>query len=147
VLWARVLHAVREADGQWSLGCAFTQQIGPDTLRDLRADGPRPPVPEARAAVRHPCDLPLSCRLAGADSTVWPGRLRDLSEIGLGMVVGCPVRSGATVVVEVVPRHGRPPLRMAATVVHARPIGDGAWMVGCSLARPLTPDELRTLLA
>jgi hypothetical protein len=147
-MWVRVLYLTAEAGGQWGLGCVFTQPIGADHLAALRADMPRPPEPEPRAAVRHPCDIVTSCRPAAADDDgqLLPARIRDISVLGLGVLIRYPYRAGTRLLMELPGRNGHAPRTVLATVVHARP-QPGGWIVGCSLAQPLAEEDLQALLA
>jgi hypothetical protein len=148
LFWVRVLYVRPEGEGQWTMGGVFTQPIREDHVQAVRADWPRPPGVEQRAAVRYPCDVPATCRVAFANGKeTWPAQVRDLSVIGLGMRVSFPFRPGTGLLVELPARNGRGPFTVLAAVVHARPQGSNAWVVGCSLERPLSEEDVQALVS
>ena len=68
--------------------------------------------------------------------------LEDVSAAGVGLLLGHAVAPGTVLLLQLGayrPGHAFPRL---ARVVHARPRGDGYWIVGCQFTRPLTEAEL-----
>ncbi len=106
-----------------------------------------PPGFERRAAIRHAVEMPTSCReIALLGGNPWPAVLRDVSATGVGLVLSEPLQPGTFLTVEV-PRPSKSGLRrLPARVVDNRHLGDGSWLVGCRLVRPLHDDELAELV-
>jgi hypothetical protein len=105
------------------------------------------PEPERRSRVRQ-CPQRLTLVPIGDDPRGAPVRaiLDNLSEQGIGLVFLRPVESGSTFIVQL---HGRQPgsyLTCQAQVVHASPLPDGMWLVGCTLAPKLSGSGVRRAL-
>jgi len=106
-----------------------------------------PPGFERRAAIRHNIDRPTSCRaIALVCEKPWPAVVRDISTTGIGLILQEPVEIESFLAVELPRNFGAPPLRIQARVVINRPQPDGTWLVGCRLARPLSSEEVESLL-
>lgn len=117
-------------------------------LAPENADGAAPSTAEARTSERHPCELPTACRsLAGWQDRdfSWAGELRDISLGGMGLILNRRFEPGTLLMVELDTPAGRESL--LSRVVHARPLGDQKWLLGCALARPLNRQKLQALLS
>jgi hypothetical protein len=104
---------------------------------------------ERRAYVRLETDLPVTCRPKGRKIDVgWPGRVRDISQGGIGLLLRHRFESGTVLIVEL--RGSGGPLARAMTlrVVHATAVMDGAtpsWLHGCAFDQLLGPAEIEAL--
>src|SRR5437773_7238549 len=105
---------------------------------------------ERRAYVRLATDLAVTCRPSGRQPDVgWPGRVRDISQGGVGLLLRHRFQPGTTLTVEM---HGSGgPLLRAVTirVIHATAVVDGAtscWLHGCAFDEPLDPAEVEALV-
>jgi hypothetical protein len=72
--------------------------------------------------------------------------VRDISPQGIGLLTEQPFVAGAVLAVLLPRRHTNVSGVLTAQVRRATRLPDGTWLVGCSLSRPLTEKELRTLL-
>ncbi len=72
--------------------------------------------------------------------------VRDLCVRGLGLVADFPFVEGEIVSVRIDAAHGILPAALSAQVRHVRAQPDGNWLLGCSLSRSLTDDEMFALL-
>ncbi len=72
--------------------------------------------------------------------------IRDASSDGLGLVVPCCFEPGTVLAIQLQAREAGFSGVLTGRVVHATPLPDGTWVVGCLLSRPLTEDELLGLL-
>jgi hypothetical protein len=100
---------------------------------------------ELRETDRHPCSPDAQARIL-----VWPNFtpqtaiVRDVSAAGVGLLFSRPLRPGARLSLQL---GGHVMARaVAARVVHCTPQGGEWWLIGCRLARPLTDEELDSLL-
>jgi hypothetical protein len=104
---------------------------------------------ERRAFVRIASDLDATCRLAvPTRAQGWPGRLRDISRGGLGLLAWHRFRPGTYLDIELRERGGELRRVVTARVVHATPVrveGSRYWLLGCAFDEPLTEEEFETL--
>jgi hypothetical protein len=107
------------------------------------------PQGERRAYVRLASDLASTCRLPGGAREVgWPGRVRDISLGGVGLVMRHCFRPGTELEIELRGRSGEVLRTVAARVVHATAVlvdGNSGWLLGCALDRPLSEEEFHAL--
>ena len=100
---------------------------------------------ERRTSVRHDCDhLPTVPFLAKPSFVNGLGRLRDLSEEGIGLLVETRIAPGSVLFLHL-PGLGEN-VRLAR-VVHATLADGGPWHVGCRLAVRLSARQIRQVLA
>src|SRR5262249_26259475 len=113
--------------------------------------GPRP-APETvflerRAAVRHPCLLEITCRLADLDAgDRWVAPVRDLSEESIGLVLPFALEPGVRLRLEMPFPDEVQPRMLEACVEHSTERAEGGFAVGCTIAPQLAPEEVTTLL-
>jgi hypothetical protein len=105
---------------------------------------------ERRAFVRLATDLPVTCRPADkAPEVGWPGRVRDISRGGVGLLLRHRFQPGTALTIEI-RGSGRPVLReVTVRVVHATPVVDGntqGWLHGCMFDRPLSGEAVEALV-
>ncbi|MFL5342096.1 MAG: PilZ domain-containing protein [Gemmataceae bacterium] len=104
---------------------------------------------ERRTFVRLASDLEATCRLAdGFREVGWPGRVRDVSRGGIGLIARHHFQLGTELAVEL--RDSTDAVRrvVRVKVVHVTATSsDGAarWMLGCAFDTPLTEEELEAL--
>jgi len=72
--------------------------------------------------------------------------VRDISVLGIGLLVQQPCEPGTLVALQLRSRHARFSGILTAVVKHATTQPDGDWLLGCSLSRSLTDDEVLGLL-
>jgi hypothetical protein len=100
--------------------------------------------------VRLATDLPVTCRPKGKKIDVgWPGRVRNISQGGIGLLLRHRFEPGTVLTVEL--RGSGGPLMRAMTlrVLHATAVVDGAmpsWLHGCAFDRPLSSPEFDALV-
>ncbi len=77
----------------------------------------------------------------------WPGRVRDISAGGVGLLLRHRFRPGSPLLVEL---HLRRERRVVAVrVIHVTAVSDSdgpCWLIGCAFVDPIEPSELQTLL-
>jgi hypothetical protein len=74
------------------------------------------------------------------------GFLRDFSIQGFGLVFTRPLETGTILAIQLRKRLAGVSDILTAEVRHATPLGDGFWVLGCQLSRPLTEEECLALL-
>jgi hypothetical protein len=99
---------------------------------------------DRRTQARHRCEREVFYRFLGdlGHELWWRAEVRDVSATGLGLTFTRPTTTGARLTIDL--HDAGLPRRAVARVVHCRRAG-GAWWVGCTLSRPLTPDEVQAL--
>jgi hypothetical protein len=72
--------------------------------------------------------------------------VRDVSETGLGLIVDQPFEIGTVLAIQLRSASAGASYILAGKVVHLTPHLDGIWVLGCSLSRRLTDEEIFALL-
>jgi hypothetical protein len=104
---------------------------------------------DCRVRPRHACDLEASCQpvaARGEHDCQWPGTIRDISSIGVGLVLRRRFEPGSGLAIEVPAQGDRGEETLLARVRHATRLPDGRWLHGCSLISELSDDEMQRLL-
>ena len=102
---------------------------------------------DRRRAARYACDLQPFWRIAGQDSQAAPpAGIHDVSATGIGLRVRQPLKPGTVLILTLQGRAGRNSRPLPVRVMHATPLADGDWLVGCQFVRSLSGPDLRTLL-
>ncbi len=73
--------------------------------------------------------------------------VRDISLGGINLVVNRPFEKGAMLQVEVEGAGEDVPRALLVSVLQVTPQGEGSWLLGCSIARELSDEELRPFQA
>jgi hypothetical protein len=98
-----------------------------------------------RGSPRYRCALATLGRVCfptqQAPEDAW---IHDLSKIGVGLNLAKSLAIGTSLMVRL--KGGSLVLEIVATVIHATPLVDGTWRIGCTFERKLTADELDSLL-
>jgi hypothetical protein len=71
-------------------------------------------------------------------------QVRDLSPLGVGLVLDCFLEPGTDVVVEL-PSKNASFLHVSARVVRSTAQGNARWLTGCVFVKPLTEDAFQAL--
>jgi serine/threonine protein kinase len=108
---------------------------------------PRRPAVERRASVRYVSRLKGSCRaLASERKWRWNAAVRDVSCGGLGLLLNRRFEPGTVLRVKLAnpcsPRHRVYLVRVVRVQAHS----SKTWIVGCVFPRPLSEEEVQTLL-
>ena len=122
----------------------------PDPVLSLPGETERPTRPdtgERRAQPRQAsaCGWPVRL-LARPSFRSYRALLRDVSFRGIGLLVEEPLDVGTVLAVQLQSKHTQVSGILTATVRHATPLPDGTCVVGCSLNRPLSNEEIQALL-
>jgi hypothetical protein len=105
-----------------------------------------PRVGGRRTVVRYPSPLLGSCRPARTNKrSVWAARVRDVSAVGLGLLVRRRFEPGTVLAVEELDAAGAGPALVLVAVVHATAQRGGVWLLGCKFVKELGAAEIRAL--
>jgi hypothetical protein len=105
---------------------------------------------ECRVYERHTCGVETACQPIAARSSLdiqWPAAIRDISETGVGVVLGRRFERGTGLAIEVPGTGTRPPDTLLAKVVHVTALPGGQWRLGCTFVSRLSVDEVRAVAA
>jgi hypothetical protein len=146
-LLVRVIHVSAQADGRWSLGCAFTRPVEELSLRNLQGPQPQPLTADKRAWVRHPCTIHTTCHSNGDGPAVSESaRILDISRGGLALLVTGPFEAGTLLAIDLPLGSQGSKRRVLARVVHRKGRDGRYWVLGCAFTQPLSPEELQALM-
>ena len=113
---------------------------------ETQPDSPAPAL-ERRAAERHLCPLEVTCRRTGAKpEDCWRARVRDVSEMGIGLVLPYPLERGMMLTLDLAfPEESRPRL-LGVCVIHSTVRDEGGFAVGCVFDARLRKEDVSALL-
>jgi hypothetical protein len=99
---------------------------------------------DRRVAVRYPANPNASCHAAvasGGSCTAW---VRDISAVGVALLIAREFPTGTILTIELENALHRVNCVIRARVVHTLEVPpDGRWLHGCAFERTLTDEELR----
>jgi hypothetical protein len=102
---------------------------------------------ERRAWVRYPCELDSACQpLAGSRGNQWPGKIRNLSRGGVAVTLSRRFEIGTLLAIDVQGQAEAILGTVLARVVRVAPQDDGGWLLGCTLTKPVSEEDLKALL-
>ncbi|HTU90181.1 MAG TPA: PilZ domain-containing protein [Gemmataceae bacterium] len=102
---------------------------------------------ERRASVRLQSNAKGSCQsLSMQRETHWEATVRDISCQGIGLLLTRRFEPGALLAIELTEANEERKRLLLVRVARAVPQPEGRWLIGCTLANPLTEDEVRLLL-
>ncbi|HEX5271162.1 MAG TPA: PilZ domain-containing protein [Gemmataceae bacterium] len=109
--------------------------------REAPLPGPR----ERRATVRYPSSLLGSCRtLHARENDLWTARVRDISTVGIGIVLRRRFEPGTVLAVEPLGPHEQTPSCLMVQVVHATAQPGGHWLLGCRFIGEISDDDVQS---
>jgi hypothetical protein len=109
---------------------------------------PRPANEERRATVRYRSGLHVPCRLADDPAAgAWKARVRDLSTLGVGLVLQHKRELADLLEIELVKANGVLVRTVLARVIHVEEDGPRSWLVGCAFVSELTDAEMHLFQA
>src|SRR5262245_58465545 len=104
---------------------------------------------ERRAFVRLATDLEAcAVRAERGHDVGWPGRVRDISRGGVGLILQHRFRPGTDLDIELRDHNGKLLRTLPARVAHASAVlidGSPCWLLGCAFTQALTDEELQEL--
>ena len=104
---------------------------------------------DRRAYLRLPSDLATTCHAApNAREPAWPGRVHDISQVGVGLVLRHRFNPGTVLLVDLRETAGAVLRSVRVRVVHATAfLDDGipCWLLGCTFEQPLDEAEFEAL--
>jgi c-di-GMP-binding flagellar brake protein YcgR len=145
---ACVVHTTATAEGEWTLGCTFSRDVGDDVLRQFGALRQKPATPDDnRTWTRFPCTVKALCQtVADPQQEPWPVQVLNISPTGIGLLVARAIDTGTLLSLELQGHTEAAAHTMLACVVHVTVQPDGQWALGCNFIRELTEEELQALL-
>lgn len=100
---------------------------------------------DRRAYVRYGSQLKGSCRALSAERKYrWTAQIRDISASGVGLILNRRFEPGTVLRVKLPGLSAR--RLYLVRVVRVQKQGDRTWLVGCVFPRPLTNEEVQSLL-
>jgi hypothetical protein len=103
-----------------------------------------------RVYERHDCNLATTCQPIAARSDrdlVWSATIRDISEGGVGLVLGRRFERGTGLAIELPGDDGRSSRTLLAKVVHTTAMAGNKWLLGCCFISRLSPDDVQLVVA
>lgn len=99
---------------------------------------------ECRGWIRHVTNVSSSCQPAAFPETdPLPARVRDISIIGLSLIVSLRFEPGTLLSIELPGLSGQAPYATLARVVHVTELLKGEWILGCHFADELSEEDLQ----
>jgi hypothetical protein len=102
---------------------------------------------DRRGCERYPCLRRPAVRLLAKPSfQSYHAVVRDISFRSIGLLLEKPFEAGTILAIQMRSRHAGFSGILSAKVQHAAQQADGTWLMGCTLSRSLTDDEIFQLL-
>ena len=102
---------------------------------------------DRRGCDRYPCLRRPAVRLLAKPSfQSYHAVVRDISFRSIGLLVEKPFDIGTILAIQMRSRHAGFSGILSAQVQHATQQADGTWLMGCTLSRSLTDDEIFQML-
>jgi hypothetical protein len=101
---------------------------------------------ERRAAIRYASEEDASCALGHQAPRAW-GRVRDISALGIGLLVDREIIAGTRLMVEIAQKKPSIALRALGRVVHCRQQSETTWAIGCQFDNPLRDEDVQSVTA
>ncbi len=104
---------------------------------------------EARAFLRHNCDLPTTCQpvaARGPNEPTWDARILNISAGGIALAVIRRFERGTGLSVDIPEEGDYLGDTLVVRVVHLRPFPEGGWLLGCAFVSHLSEDTVRRLV-
>jgi hypothetical protein len=96
---------------------------------------------ERRAFPRFPSDIETTCRLV-TDHITMPARIRNVSRVGINLLVDKPIEAGEMLQIDLPVQGGRPETIVLACIMHCSAQSGGKYSAGCMFSEELGEAEL-----
>jgi hypothetical protein len=103
-------------------------------------------LPDRRQVARYSCHQRARVRFIARPSfRPYRAVLRDISTNGIGLVLDHRLEPGTVMAIQLRSKFTGLSGILSAKCTHCTPLPNGTWLLGCTLSRSLTVDEVRTL--
>jgi len=108
----------------------------------LHAEADWPSQDDRRASQRHRVNLQVRCHPLAEAAPTAQVQVRDLSTLGIGLVLPFPVEMRSLVEIELQNARGLLVRHALGRVVHVEEASGRSWLVGCAFVSELSPSEM-----
>lgn len=103
---------------------------------------------ERRGDMRHYVRARATCRIFAEGATqTWKGLVRDISTLGIGLVLPLSFPAGTLLEIDLENNSGNWVGAMRARVIHTEQGSQGGWVIGCAFIMELSDAEMRLFQA
>jgi c-di-GMP-binding flagellar brake protein YcgR len=143
---ACVVHAQREGDEEWVLGCRFSAELNDADLAAFGAVRAKPVEPDGRNWSRFPCEVKAVYQIIPDEDDVRrEAKVLNISAGGVAMLVEHEVRAGALLSAELHAPTGQTVVTILACVVHVSVQSEHERVLGCNFIQELSENDLKAL--
>ena len=143
---ACVIHATPQTDGTYAIGCAFSDELGDDQLRQFGARKQFAESEDKRTCTRFAATGFVEyIVLPPAGLPARRAEIANISTSGIGLLMPEKVEAGAMIDLLLKMKTGDQALDNLACVVIIGARSEGGWIAGCHFIRELEADDLRRL--
>jgi hypothetical protein len=103
------------------------------------------PASDRRLARRFSSVRSASCSPLAERDTVLPVKVRDVSANGIGLLSTRRFERGTILLLQLEADSDSLPPLLVGKVVHVSAVGNGDWLLGCSLTRALAQADVRSI--
>jgi PilZ domain len=111
-----------------------------------RGSNPELQIVNRRGARRYPSTLEASCRRLQSRPDQWPAMIQDISTTGVRLELDRRFEAGTVLSLDVLSEQDAVASSLLMRVCWVRDAQENKWSVGCAFHKPLSADELDTLL-
>jgi len=144
---ACVMHCTRQSDGNFAVGCAFSDELGDAELKQFGGRKERSSTSDKRAWMRFAAHGEAEYLVL--PPTGLPGKraeIVNISPTGIGLFVDEKIEPGIILDLLLKTISGEQIFDILACVVYAGPRSEGGWIAGCHFIRELDEADMQKLL-
>ena len=142
---ACIVRVVKEGQGQWALGCIFSQELADDDLAGLGGRRVKHEASDKRTWMRFASDMQAFVQSVGdIRNEKHRAKIVNVSASGVLLEVKTRIEAGVLLNVDFLDKDESVRRTILACVVHVSPgdEGDGGWALGCNFIRSLSEADL-----
>ncbi len=146
VMLASVMHCYPQVGGVYSVGCAFSDELGDEELREFSSHRESARGQDKRAWTRFPAHGNAEfSTMPPTGSGTRKARIASISTSGIGLLLDEKIEPGVILDLMLETKTGSQ-FYIPACVVYLGSRPEGGWVAGCHFVRELAESDMRLLL-
>jgi len=142
-----VVHVASAGDKEWAIGGTFARELSEEDLVAFGAHKKRAARSDKRSWERFPCTRKATYSVVTApQEATYDATMLTISASGVGLAVDRCIEAGTLLSADLMNSAGTVVRTILACVVHAAPLQEGRWALGCNFIRQLNEEDLQALI-
>lgn len=102
---------------------------------------------DRRQATRYTCNVSATGHILGPrGGASWVATITNISATGIGLIHRAKVKPGTVFVIKLQSGNQKLSRPLPVRVMHASPIGNEEWLLGCAFVRKINEEDLQSLI-